>query len=71
MRNPFLFMLNRLRHRDQPSAPDPAVVRIEGLLREIAGPLAALREEARAANPATARVECLLSEISNHLIYLR
>jgi hypothetical protein len=71
MRNPFLWTLNRLRHQHQPPAPDPAIVRIEGLLNEIAGHLAALREEARAADPSTARVESLLSEINNHLIYLR
>jgi len=71
MRNPFLFMLNRLRHRRQPPVPDPAVVRIEGLLGEIAGHLAALREEVRAPDPATGSLEGLLREISDHLLYLR
>jgi hypothetical protein len=71
VRNPFLFALNRLRRQHQPPAPDPAVVRIDGLLSEIAGHLAALREETRTRDPPAGRVEGLLSEIAGHLAALR
>jgi hypothetical protein len=66
-----LSALRRLRYRDQPQAPDPAVGRVEGLLSEIAGHLAALREETRAPDPAVGRAEGLLSEIAGHLAALR
>jgi hypothetical protein len=69
MRN-LLSVLNRLGHRDQPPAPDPAISRVEGLLSEIAGHLAALREQTFAPDPDFGRVEGLLSEIAGHLAVL-
>ena len=66
-----LSALSRFGHRDQPPAPDPAAGRVEGLLSEIAGHLAALREETRAPHPAIGRGEGLLSEIAGHLTGLR
>jgi hypothetical protein len=67
MMRTLLSALSRLRHRDQPQVPDPAVGRLEGLLSEIAGHLAALREETRAPGTAIGRVESVLSDFSSHL----